>query len=668
MHLKATLLAPVALAVVAVADHQARNVEPCAQITKFVEDAQKSKSTPSVPHDLAHRCLMTMPFDSSRAKTFLGQARKYLEFQSTVDILKNPPSGYEMPSTDLLGGLDSILDKVNAGGYSSQFEMDLEVSHLIKSAHDEHLVFSLCSQSIFNSVIDLPLVSISTDGLSLPEVYTLNDAKLQKSGSNNISPLKSINGTDAAKFLGSYASNQTLHDQDAQYNRIFPALARSVTNSPIGPNGMWISTADWSEGSQIDVKYKNGTSQTIERRASPKEKFFSYQNGTQLYEINCLPRSLNSAASTNAGAEKAAGITGLPETSWRNSANSIAGYYSKLTGLEDTAIIFLPTFSSNPGEIAQIAIDFVNDATANGKKNMIIDVTANPGGYLGVGLNLFKILFPEVEPYTATRFRAHDAAKYLTQAYSQDTTSDSSNIFAYKQMVAPDQKSGFKSWQDLYGPHEILGSSSSSLLANFNYTSSSNENNPINGYGGIPLNPKKAPFSAKDIAIITDGDCVSTCAFFVKLMKRQGVRTVAFGGRPQEAPMQGVGGVKGGQSLGINYINGYIQEANTLIFKAAKTSSPLLTQDEWKKFNASSPNPGSSFSWSGNVNLRNEYGPDDDKTPLQFVYEAAECRLFYTIDNYLQQETVWQAAAKAMFGDGKCAKGSTKGKGSLEAS
>lgn len=151
-------------------------------------------------------------------------------------------------------------------------------------------------------------------------------------------------------------------------------------------------------------------------------------------------------------------------------------------------------------------------------------------------------------------------------------------------------------------------------------------------------------------------------------MKRQGVRTVTFGGRPKEAPMQGVGGVKGGQSLGINYINGYIQQANKLISDADKTSSPLLSHDEWKKFNASCPSLEPSFAWSGNVNLRNEYDHDDDKTPLQFVYEAAECRLFYTIDNYLQQETVWQAAAKAMFGDGACVKGSTKGRGSLNAS
>lgn len=79
-----------------------------------------------------------------------------------------------MPSTDLLGGIDSIMDEVNSNTYSSQFEMDLEVSHLIKSAYDGHLNFQLCSQSIFSYGMDMPLVSISTDGLSLPQVYTLS--------------------------------------------------------------------------------------------------------------------------------------------------------------------------------------------------------------------------------------------------------------------------------------------------------------------------------------------------------------------------------------------------------------------------------------------------------------------------------------------------------------
>ncbi|KAJ5699054.1 Interphotoreceptor retinol-binding [Penicillium macrosclerotiorum] len=494
-----------------------------------------------------------------------------------------------------------------------------------------------------------------------------DDAKLKHDGFKGLSPLVSINGTDAVTYLESYASMQSLHDRDAQYNRVFPALARSVTNTPTNVDGIWASTTDWSDGGPLILKYGNGTVQTVEKTATPTERFFSYHNGTEMYAANCIPRILSSTAAASPEMEEASSPTGFPNTAWSNSVNSIAGYYSNLTGLEDTGIVFLPTFLSSAQEVAQVAIEFLHNAAMAGKKNILIDVAANPGGYMAIGLDMFRIFFPDAFPYTATRYRAHDAARYLTKAYSREITLDSSNPYAYQQMVKPDQTSGFGSWEELYGPHDILGSPSSSLLANFNYTSSSTKTSPINGYGSVPLDPPKSLFSAENIVIITDGDCVSTCASFVKLMKRQGVRTITFGGRPTESPMQAVGGVKGGQSLAVQYINGYIQKANQLIAKAANTSSPLLTPAEWKNFNESSPGLATPFSWSGNVNLRNEYDPEDDQTPLQFVYEAAECRLFYTIENYLRRETVWQAAAKAMFGGDSCVKGSTNGKGSLDA-
>lgn len=286
---------------------------------------------------------------------------------------------------------------------------------------------------------------------------------------------------------------------------MFPAPARSVTNTPTSVDGIWASIGDWTDGAQLSVKFGNGTEKIIQKTATPSEKFFSYENGTHLYDIECLPRDLSTASSSPSGAETASSeIPGFPSTTWRNSANSIAGYYSELSELENTAIIFLPTFSSSASEVAKIAVDFLQNSTESGKKNVLIDLSSNPGGYMSIGIDLSRIFFPNAAPYTATRFRAHDAAKYLTKAYSRDNSTDTSNVFAYRQMVPPDQSTDFSSWEDLYGPHEILGSSASSLLANFNYTSTSTENFPISGYGPVPLNPSKAPFSADNIVIVSD--------------------------------------------------------------------------------------------------------------------------------------------------------------------
>lgn len=270
-------------------------------------------------------------------------------------------------------------------------------------------------------------------------------------------------------------------------------------------NGIWASIGDWTDGAELSLEFANGTKTTTQRTAAPSERFFSYKNGTHLYSIECLPRDLSTPLSTSSGAEQASSeIAGLPTTKWRNSANSIAGYYSRLPDLQDTAVIFLPTFSSSASEVATVAVDFLQNATAAGKKNVLIDLSANPGGYMSIGIDMSRIFFPNAAPYTATRYRAHNAAKYLTKAYSQDNQTDSSNVFAYKQMVRPDQKTDFGSWEDLYGPHQILDSSASSLLANFNYTSTSSKVFPINGYGPVPLKPSKSLFSAENIAIVSD--------------------------------------------------------------------------------------------------------------------------------------------------------------------
>jgi hypothetical protein len=44
---------------------------------------------------------------------------------------------------------------------------------------------------------------------------------------------------------------------------------------------------------------------------------------------------------------------------------------------------------------------------------------------------------------------------------------------------------------------------------------------------------------------VGDGLCASTCSYFVELMTQVGVRTVAYGGRPQSGPMQMLGGTEG---------------------------------------------------------------------------------------------------------------------------
>ncbi len=172
---------------------------------------------------------------------------------------------------------------------------------------------------------------------------------------------------------------------------------------------------------------------------------------------------------------------------------------------------------------------------------------------------------------------------------------------------------------------------------------------------------------------MTDGYCASTCIIFVELMKRQGVRSIVFGGRPNHGPMQTLGGVKGGQSWSISLISLLITHAYELAVNSLKIGSPILTPEELTRFEMIAPPNHNNFSLrfdmhgGSYVNFRNAYNEGDDLTPLQFVYEAAECRLFYTTENVARPASVWLAAANAMWDKWPCIHGSTNASGSLEA-
>jgi hypothetical protein len=116
-----------------------------------------------------------------------------------------------------------------------------------------------------------------------------------------------------------------------------------------------------------------------------------------------------------------------------------------------------------------------------------------------------------------------------------------------------------------------------------------------------------------------------------------GIKSIAMGGRSSTSPIQGIGGVKGSQSLNWNYTYGnsrsvYLQatpEQQAIL--ANLTTLPMLR------------------STATGVNLRDSIlKPNlDDGLPAQFVYEAADCRLFWTAPMVLDVKAVWIAAADA---------------------
>nr|B8NM69.1 RecName: Full=Peptidase S41 family protein ustP; AltName: Full=Ustiloxin B biosynthesis protein P [Aspergillus flavus NRRL3357] len=464
----------------------------------------------------------------------------------------------------------------------------------------------------------------------------------------------------------------------SRYNHLFPSPAAAFSGMYTG--GLWTNNlGSWPGKANQTVEFSNGTKMTVETTASVMlDRGLDFSSGESLFQTACMPnkksRPPDPRPSLAVGKPPYSiplgGPSMYPDPIIHHKKDFVRGYYLHEERLEDVAVLQLPTFrliGESPVSLARVAVQFLERARKDGKEKLIIDLSNNMGGDINLGFNLFRILFPDKPIYTATRFPSTELIGLMGRVFStsqgneaveHDNTLDLPLVF--QNAVTPDHRHSFGSWEKLFGPVEIAGQNMSHLHATYNFTTASTEDNPISGYGGIEFGPSTQLFHAENIIIMTNGICASTCTILARLLKQQGVRSIVFGGRPRAAPMQLLGGSKGGQYWSLVTISHYIKKAREIAVNASGAGSPILSEDELARFLELAPPPLTGFpiridSRGGSgVNFRNEYDEKDPTTPLQFVYEAADCRLFWTAENYVFPESSWVAAADAMFGDASC--------------
>lgn len=188
----------------------------------------------------------------------------------------------------------------------------------------------------------------------------------------------------------------------------------------------------------------------------------------------------------------------------------------------------------------------------------------------------------------------------------------------------------------------------------------------VTGYGSLS-NPAPQPFAARDIVLLSDGYCSSTCTIFAELMREQGnVTIVAIGGRPINKPMQGVGGTRGSETkLGAD-IQGYANATLTAVgavygadaLKQVESSAVGRLNNPVQLIKRTSIAEDSSFGIQ--INFRNAFRQNDTaQVPLQFIDQMADCKIFYTYAGFTNVTNVWKLVADVKWGNKSCVEGST---------
>lgn len=335
-----------------------------------------------------------------------------------------------------------------------------------------------------------------------------------------------------------------------------------------------------------------------------------------------------------------------------------------------TGILSLPTFEQHSEaavNFSKAVGQFIEGAAAAGLQNIIIDLQQNDGGMVSLAYDTFARFFPDTEPFGGSRRRSHRLADVVGGAMTEwwgglDRSPESDDYLDFllhyddEWVITPrlnaETNAPFTSWTQYSGPRPFHGD-------RFSLTERYNLSDPdfVESAFNMPIHSAttKPVWDPSHIVILTDGLCSSTCALFVEFMTRHGVRTVVAGGRPEPGPMQAVGGSRGAREYSAHHLDTEFAKAAN-VSAAARAALPEIPPDGIHR------DTGMWTPYAG-INLRDQIREDDaENIPLQFRYEPADCRIFYTLRNIYNATQLWRDVAAAAFVDPSlCVPGSTGG-------
>lgn len=454
--------------------------------------------------------------------------------------------------------------------------------------------------------------------------------------------------------------NSKDQDPDAAYNeQLFSAALVNVGVLPSAIRYMHTTLPDESE-----LEFANGTKVTIANSATIVSNFSGIDSGAAVHRRFEVPTSSGAAedpVDATPGSFSPA-LEGYPEPDFVHRDRYVSGYLLPGEAFADTAVLAVNSFMSqngsrrgspldDPTDFIRVNTQLVEASRRQGRKKLIIDLQGNGGGLVANAMSMYAAIFPRGgdDAHMNMRVRAHAALDWIGTA-AEESGADMRNQpypFGFSGMVDENLRN-FTTWESFYGPKKLgdAGEEYTNVLQPVEVTYAAD------GVPGIFRVPEPW-FRPEDTVIVTDGHCASACAYVVGMMARElGVQVVAMGGRPLDAPMQAIGGTKGGPVIRL----GSYQQIWPLLTGLKMPPAEI----DMTPFTTRNPPLAGVPTSTWVVNSANVYLDDDlDGTPVQFRYEAANCKLYYTWDTLRNMTRLWEAVSSVKWDGARCVKGST---------
>ncbi|KAF8978637.1 hypothetical protein BGZ46_006258 [Entomortierella lignicola] len=504
--------------------------------------AASKKSHGVVPYNIAKGCYESFEFDPRIRDISVQNVRSNLEsFYVFYDIAKIPP---QLENSDLNPvDLSTSLNELGQKTFPNDYTFHQELSHLISQLQDPHTTYrSMCYQQ-FLFIQPISTYGVYEDGRQQVKVATVL-GQLDPRLNNDLldCEVTHIDGHPAFEVITDFAKTKSYSkDRSVRINKAFSYLSHDRTGGSYDRFSLGSFAQRASIPSKAAIEYKidckrtshNTSLQTtlefawtaLDATMAPYNDTLSYRKQFCSQDsIQVVKKFVLDSASPDDF--KSVRVPALGDRI--KAVELYRGKYASFHLLSDgvTGVLRLGTESPNknqgvhPSFYTNIDVGF-SALNSAGATKLIIDLQSNSGGIICWGRYVLQMLFPSTvdSPYIYS-LRASPLAQALAKAtfmYVQGGASP------YDGLVNPNTGDEFDtdSWM-------IPGSK---LPGRDSVFSNKVTDRYCPAVEKIRDDEKDAMFESKDIVILTNGYCGSTCAVLaLQLHERYSVRTISVGG------------------------------------------------------------------------------------------------------------------------------------------
>ncbi|KAJ3847185.1 hypothetical protein EV368DRAFT_51615 [Lentinula lateritia] len=307
-----------------------------------------------------------------------------------------------------------------------------------------------------------------------------------------------------------------------------------------------------------------------------------------------------------------------------NESYSVAQFYM----LDDnvTGVLALGSFSAaNFSAFQHSLLDGLVKLKSLGATQLLVDVTNNGGGYICIAHWLHRIIIGSkstTEPQAGldTTTRAGTLAQLIVQKIVKDNMDPDALLYYNPTQWTNASNIPFSADTEWLKPVQEL------MINGHEDAFSQRLGQECQPFGVEP--PREGFFKAKDVVIISNGRCASSCSLFsITMSKLEGVRTVVVGGKKETT--QQYCGVVGGQSTDFSTID---TEIKSVHLKNHTLAPPDLLA-----------NIIEGITW------RLAYGIDDPTEPEEWQDHPADINFPLTMETVNRPVAIWKTVSKEVF-------------------